>query len=120
MPEPDADRSKARVTGPFTVEAIPAPVVKPLDEFDDVEPDSAGPHRRSADERRPAHRRPQAKARQIFFPMAGVRDGWSRLARNLKAEIDQDLIEAYRGTVSLPFDLSDHGRAAVKIVEVKP
>ena len=52
--------------------------------------------------------------------MAGARDGWSRLARNLKAEIDQDLIEAYRGTVSLPFDLSDHGRAAVKIVEVKP
>ena len=55
--------------------------------------------------------------RQVFFPMAGARDGWSRLARNLKAEIDQDLIEAYRGTVSLPFDLGDHGRAAVKIVD---
>ncbi len=55
--------------------------------------------------------------RQVFFPMAGTRDGWSRLARNLKAEIDQDLIEAYRGTVSLPFELGDHGRAAVKIVD---
>ena len=55
--------------------------------------------------------------RQVFFPMAGARDGWSRLARNLKAEIDQDLIEAYRGTVSLPFELGDHGRAAVKIVD---
>ena len=55
--------------------------------------------------------------RQVFFPMAGARNGWSRLARNLKAEIDQDLIEAYRGTVSLPFELGEHGRAAVKIVD---
>ena len=55
--------------------------------------------------------------RQVFFPMAGARDGWSRLARNLKAEIDQDLIEAWRGTVSLPFEPGEHGRAAVKIVD---
>ena len=55
--------------------------------------------------------------RQVFFPMAGAWDGWSRLARNLKAEIDQDLIEAYRGTVSLHFELGEHGRAAVKIMD---
>ena len=55
--------------------------------------------------------------RQVFFPMAGAREGWSRLARNLKAEIDEDLIEAYRGTVSLPFAPGEHGRAAVKIVD---
>ncbi len=54
---------------------------------------------------------------QVFFPMAGAREGWARLARNLKAEIDTDLIEAYRGTVSLPFEAGDHGRAAVKIVD---
>ena len=41
--------------------------------------------------------------RQVFFPMAGPKDGWARLAKNLKAEVDEDLIEAYRGTVSLPF-----------------
>ena len=41
--QPHVGRAKARVTGPFTVEAVPAPVVKPLDEFDDVEPDAAGP-----------------------------------------------------------------------------
>ena len=29
--------------------------------------------------------------------MSGANDGWSRLARNLKTEIDEDLIEAYRG-----------------------
>ena len=55
--------------------------------------------------------------RQVFFPMAGPRDGWARLARNLRAEIDEDLIEAYRGTVSLPFEPGEHGRIAVKIVD---
>ncbi len=56
-------------------------------------------------------------ARQVFFPMAGSDDGWGRLASNLKAEIDQDLIESYRGTVSLPFASGKHERAAVKIVD---
>ena len=55
--------------------------------------------------------------RQVFFPMAGPNDGWARLARNLKAEIDEDLIEAYRGAVSLPFEAGDHRRIAVKIVD---
>ena len=55
--------------------------------------------------------------RQVFFPMAAPDDGWARLARNLKAEIDHDLIESYRGTVSLPFNPGEHKRAAVKIVD---
>ena len=55
--------------------------------------------------------------RQVFFPMAGANDGWARLARNLKAEIDEDLIEAYRGAVSLPFEPGDNRRIAVKIVD---
>ncbi|MBU0567557.1 site-specific DNA-methyltransferase, partial [bacterium] len=54
---------------------------------------------------------------QVFFPMAGPKDGWSRLAKNLKAEIDEELIEAYRGTVSLPFEVGDNRRIAVKIVD---
>ncbi len=55
--------------------------------------------------------------RQVFFPMADAKSGWTRLARNLKAEIDEDMIEAYRGTVSLPFELGDKERIAVKIVD---
>lgn len=55
--------------------------------------------------------------RQVFFPMAGEGDGWAKLARNLKAEIDEELIEAYRGTVSLPFEVGDHRRVAVKIID---
>ena len=55
--------------------------------------------------------------RQVFFPMAGSDDGWARLARNLKAEIDEQLIEAYRGGTSLPFELGEHRRIAIKIVD---
>ena len=57
--------------------------------------------------------------RQAFFPMAGATDGWARLARNLRAEIDESLIEAYRGTESLPFEAGEHRRAAVKIVDAR-
>ena len=54
---------------------------------------------------------------QVFFPLAGPKDGWTRLARNLKAELDERLIEAYRGTTSLPFEPGEHRRVAVKIVD---
>jgi adenine-specific DNA-methyltransferase len=54
---------------------------------------------------------------QVFFPMAGGNEGWARLARNLKAEVDAGLIEAYCGTVSLPFEAGEHRRIAVKIVD---
>ncbi len=55
--------------------------------------------------------------RQVFFPMAGDKEGWARLAKNLKAEIDDAMIEAYRGTLSVPFELGKHRRVAVKIVD---
>jgi adenine-specific DNA-methyltransferase len=55
--------------------------------------------------------------RQVFFPMAGEKDGWSRLAKNLKAIIDEELIEAYRGNTSLPFEIGENKRIAVKIVD---
>lgn len=54
---------------------------------------------------------------QVFFPMAGAKEGWATLAKNLKAEIDEEKIEAFRGTVSLPFT---PGKAvAVKIVDAR-
>ena len=49
--------------------------------------------------------------------MSGKRDGWSRLSKKLNAEIDDELIEAYHGTVSLPFEIGDNKRIAVKIVD---
>ena len=57
--------------------------------------------------------------RQVFFPMAGEGEGWARLAKNLRAEINDDLIEKYRGTVSLPFDVGQHKQVAVKIIDAR-
>jgi len=55
--------------------------------------------------------------RQVFFPMAGDAEGWAKLAKNLHAEIDESLIEGYRGTKSLPFASGKNKRVAVKIVD---
>jgi adenine-specific DNA-methyltransferase len=52
---------------------------------------------------------------QVFFPMAGSGDGWDKLARNLKAEIDEEKIEAFKGTLSLEFEPGNS--IAVKIID---
>ncbi len=54
---------------------------------------------------------------QVFFPMADSKGGWAKLAKNLKAEIDDELIEAYKGAQSLPFERGKNSRIAVKIVD---
>ena len=55
--------------------------------------------------------------RQVFFPISDSKSGWSKLAKNLKAYIDEKLIEKYRGNESLPFKLGDNKQIAVKIVD---
>lgn len=54
---------------------------------------------------------------QVFFPLSGAKEGWTKLANNLKAEIDQELIESYHGSVSVPFTAGDYKRVAIKIVD---
>ncbi|MGA2227658.1 MAG: site-specific DNA-methyltransferase, partial [Syntrophobacteraceae bacterium] len=54
---------------------------------------------------------------QVFFPMSGAKEGWSKLAKNLKAEIDEEKMEAFRGTVSLPFNKGNNAKIAVKIID---
>jgi adenine-specific DNA-methyltransferase len=54
---------------------------------------------------------------QVFFPMEGANEGWDKLAKTLKAEINHDLIEKYHGTESLPFVVKDNTLIAVKIVD---
>ncbi|MCP9439843.1 MAG: hypothetical protein NNA20_10905 [Nitrospira sp.] len=49
--------------------------------------------------------------------MAGDNEGEAWLVRNLKAEIDEERIEAYRSTVSLPFEPGEHRCIVVKIVD---
>lgn len=54
---------------------------------------------------------------QVFFPMAGAKEGWATLAKNLRAEIDEEKIEAYGGTISLPFFPGKN--VAVKIIDAR-
>lgn len=54
---------------------------------------------------------------QVFFPLDGKKGGWSKLAKSLKASIDEELIVAYQGTESLPFEMGEYRRAVVKIVD---
>jgi len=64
---------------------------------------------------------------QVFFPMAGIKEGWSKLAKNLKAEIDEEKIEAFRGTTSLEFEpgttiavkiIDDRGIESLRVIKV--
>lgn len=49
--------------------------------------------------------------------MTADKEGQTKLARNLKAEIDEELIEQYRETISVPFPAGEHKRIAVKIID---
>lgn len=55
--------------------------------------------------------------RQVFFIADVMRDSLKALAKGLRAEIDEELIQAYFGTSSLPFSSGANKRAAVKIVD---
>jgi adenine-specific DNA-methyltransferase len=55
--------------------------------------------------------------RQVFFPLGGTNDGWKRLAKSLQSEIDEELIQQYEGTISVPFESGEYKRVAVKIID---
>jgi len=55
--------------------------------------------------------------RQVFFPMAGKGEGWEKLKKNIRAELDEARLEKFHGTVSLPFEAGDNRKVAVKIVD---
>jgi len=54
---------------------------------------------------------------QVFFPMADAKGGWNRLKKTVRAELDEDLLQQFHGTVSLPFEAGENKRIAVKIVD---
>jgi adenine-specific DNA-methyltransferase len=55
--------------------------------------------------------------RQVFFPMAGKGEGWEKLKKNIRAELDESRLQQFQGTVSLPFAAGDNRKIAVKIVD---
>ena len=55
--------------------------------------------------------------RQVFFPMAGKGEGWQKLKKDIKAELNEDLLEQFHGTTSLPFAAGENRKIAVKIID---
>lgn len=55
--------------------------------------------------------------RQVFFPMAGAKDGWYKLKKDIRAELNEGLLSQFHGTRSLPFEAGDNKKIAVKIVD---
>jgi adenine-specific DNA-methyltransferase len=54
---------------------------------------------------------------QFFFPMAGKDEGWMKLKKDIRAELDEDLLKHFVGTVSLPFEAGANNTVAIKIVD---
>jgi adenine-specific DNA-methyltransferase len=54
---------------------------------------------------------------QFFFPMADKDEGWMKLRKDIRAELDEELLRHFIGTVSLPFEAGPNKTVAVKIVD---
>ncbi len=54
---------------------------------------------------------------QIFFPMQDEKRDWTKLAKALNGTVDEELLEQYTGTTSIPFIPGDKRIIAVKIVD---
>ncbi len=54
---------------------------------------------------------------QVFFPMKDSKRDWTKLAKALNGEIDEELIEAFTGVESLPFEADEEKKIAVKIID---
>jgi adenine-specific DNA-methyltransferase len=55
--------------------------------------------------------------RQVFFPLSGKGEGWEKLKKNIRAELDESLLDKFHGTKSLPFEAGENRKVAVKIVD---
>ena len=54
---------------------------------------------------------------QIFLPMAGEKEGWKKLEKALKGQLDSEKVKSLFGTISLPFEPGNSRNIAVKIVD---
>ncbi len=49
--------------------------------------------------------------------MAGAKDGWHKLKKDIKAELNEAALEQLHSTVSLAFEAGANRKVAVKIVD---
>ena len=54
---------------------------------------------------------------QVFFPTNDSSRDWTKLAKALNGEVNKELIEEFTGVESLPFEVGEHHKIAVKIID---
>jgi len=54
---------------------------------------------------------------QVFFPEGDDKRDWTKLAKALKAEVNEDALERFSGVTSIPFTAGEHEKIAVKIID---
>jgi adenine-specific DNA-methyltransferase len=54
---------------------------------------------------------------QVFFPEGDPKRDWSRLAKALNGEVNEELLEKFSGVESLPFSSGENKKIAVKIID---
>lgn len=54
---------------------------------------------------------------QVFFPEGDSKRDWTRLAKALNGEVNEELIEHFRSVESLPFSAGEEKKIAVKIID---
>lgn len=54
---------------------------------------------------------------QVFFPGHDSEHDWTKLAKALNGAVDEEFLERFTGTVSLPFKPGDNKKIAVKIID---
>jgi adenine-specific DNA-methyltransferase len=54
---------------------------------------------------------------QVFLPEGDSKRDWTKLAKALNGEVNEELIEQFRGIESLPFSAGEHKKIAVKIID---
>lgn len=54
---------------------------------------------------------------QVFFPEGDSKRDWSRLAKALKNEVNEDLLDKFSGVEAIPFTAGENKKIAVKIID---
>ncbi len=54
---------------------------------------------------------------QVFFPESDSKRDWSKLAKALNGEVNEDLLDKFSGVESLPFAGGENKKIAVKIID---
>jgi len=54
---------------------------------------------------------------QVFFPISDAKRDWTKLAKALNGEVNKEMLEAFTGIQSIPFQPGDNKKIAVKIID---